>query len=237
MGAFRLGKQILDICVYDALGQDADDVATFVCHIGLAISALEVKDQKDQCVVLAKMVEMCPPLVVPQADDVPDPELDRVDVVGSIELTGAEVKQIAIFIEETAKELESIVPRQQYIVHPHFRDRTGVDTVRRYSCAGYVQQAYEYADIDLLDLTECPGVELQTILVAYPDSRKELENPRARAFVGLRGPGPWPVLLPGYIFHAMARDPQQYRQEPYKPKAGDECFPRRDSGEQANAVT
>lgn len=232
MGSFRIAHRSSDIHVYDALGQDAEDVTSFVCHIGISNGSVEVKEQQ---VVLAKMVEMCPPLIVPRVGEQPDPEFDRVDVVGNIELTASESRQIAIFIEETVKELESIPKRQQYTVHPHFRDRTDPKSARRYSCAGYVQQAYEYADIDLVDMAAIPDVELKTILPAYPDNREELEHPRARAFVGLKGDGPWPVLLPGYIFHAMNRPPQECRSTPYKPQVGDECFPRRETEQPAKA--
>lgn len=230
MASFRIGQQFSDIRVYDTLGQDAKDVESFVGHIGLATGTVEVNEQQ---VVLAKMVEMCPPLIVPKPDEATDSDWDRIDVVGSIELTAAESKQVAIFIEETAKELDSIPKRHQYNVHPHFLDRQGPDTVRRYSCAGYVQQAYEYADIDLVDITAIPDVGLETILPAYSDSREELEHPRARRFVGLKGDGPWPVLLPGDIFHSMNRAPQDCRTAPYKPKVGDEYFPRRESAELA----
>lgn len=226
MGSSRIAYQSSDIRVHDALGQDAKDVTSFVCHIGISSGNVEVKNQQ---VVLAKMVEMCPPLIVPRVGEKPDPEYDCIDVVGNIELTASESKQIAIFIEETARELESIPKRQQYTVHPHFRDRTDPKSARRYSCAGYVQQAYEYADIDLIDLATIPDVGLETILPAYPDNQAELEQPRARAFVGLKGDGPWPVLLPGYIFHAMNRPPQDCRTTPYKPQVGDECFPRREA--------
>ncbi len=231
MGSFRLGRKPQSIRVFDTLGQDALNVDSFVCHIGLSIGNIECQEKQE---VLAKMVEMCPPLIVPHANEKPDPELDRVDVVGSIELTAAETKQIGVFIEETSKELESVPNKQQYTVQPHFRDRTGPDSARRYSCAGYVQKAYEYADIDLVNMAAIPDVELRTILPAYPDSREQLEHPRARAFVGLKGDGPWPVLLPGYIFHAMNRPPLDCRTTPYKPQVGDEYFPRRETAELAN---
>jgi hypothetical protein len=226
MGSFRLGNHPQSIRIYDAIGQDAKDIASFVGHIGLSNSSIESQDKQ---IVLAKMVEMCPPLVVPKTEEEPDPDFDRVDVVGSVELSAAETKQISLFIDETSKELESVPPKLQYTVHPHFRERAETDSARRYSCVGYVQQAYEYADIDLVDIDAIPEVELETILPAYPDSREQLEHPRARAFVGLRGDGPWPVLLPGYVFHAMNRPPLECRTTPYKPQAGDEYFPRREA--------
>lgn len=102
MGSFRIADQSSNIRVYDAVGQDAKDVMSFVCHIGISNGNVEIKEQQ---VVLAKMVEMCPPLIVPRVGEKPDPEFDRVDVIGSIELTASESRQIAIFIEETAEEL------------------------------------------------------------------------------------------------------------------------------------
>lgn len=232
MVSFRIGQQNSKISVYDALGQDAQDVPSFVCHIGMSSKNVEANGQQ---VVLAKMVEMCPPLVVPVIDEEPDPESDRVDVVGSIELTAAESKQIATFVEEIEEELKSVPENLQYTVHPHFRDRTEPDSARRYSCVGFVQQAYEYADIDLVDIESLPNVELETILPAYPDRREVLLHRRARSFVGLKGDGPWPVLLPGYVFHAMNRSSLECRSTPYKAQAGDECFPRRDTEQPANA--
>lgn len=232
MGSFRIGQQKSKISVYDALGQDAQDVPSFVCHIGMSSKNVEVNGQQ---AVSAKMVEMCPPLVVPEVDEEPDPETDQVDVVGSVELTASESKQISVFVDEIAKELESVPDGLQYWVYPHFLDRINPDSSRRYSCVGFVQQAYEYAEIDLVDIESLPNVDLEKILPAYPDRRELLLHRRARARVGLEGDGPWPVLLPGYVFHAMNRSPLECRSTPYKPQAGDECFPRREK-EQAVLV-
>lgn len=233
MGSFRLDNEPRNVSIYDALGRDSPCVSAFVCHVGLAVDNHEIAEQT---VLLARMIEMCPPLIVPQSNDQPEPESDRVDVVGSIELTAAECKQISVFIDETDTELASVSKVRQYTVHPHYLERRRPQSARRFSCVGYVQKAYEYADVDLVDISAIPLVDLRTILLAYPDSRTDLQNARLREFVGLEGDGPWPVLLPGYIFHAMNRSPNECRATPYKPRIGDEYFPSVDQVDRGAAL-
>ena len=223
MGAVRIGQQSSSIRAYDALGQDSDTVTEFICHIGMA-SAAAVEPVASQGVAV-NWVEMGPPLLVPQGNKPVGSTAKPVDVVGTLELTASEHKQIEAFIDEVDAELQSIEKLRQYTVHPHFRDRDASNSARRFSCAGLVQKAYEYANIDLVDTAALPGVGLDTVLAAYPDMQSGLTNPRMRQRVGLDGDGPWPILLPGYLFHAMNRDPQVCRSTPHKPSSGEGFFP------------
>ncbi|GAB4187107.1 MAG: hypothetical protein Kow00105_01680 [Phycisphaeraceae bacterium] len=163
------------------------------------------------------------------------PPLERnhnleVHVYAYAKLDDDELKQIELFIDEHNNEQEAQKLREfdSYIVHPHTK-LSPDGSYRLFSCAGFVLEAYREAGIDLIDMTGVlPSVDLQILKVAYP----EIQNSRSRLRIsvleklGLRGNGPWPVLLPGYIFHSMARAEDVIRSTPYRPTIGDEEFPR-----------
>ena len=69
-----------------------------------------------------------------------------------------------------------------------------------------------------------PDVSIETLKQAYGHHAEFLDDPEERAKFGLSGDGPWPVVLPGYIFHAMNRSAAEIRSQPYLPTAGDEYF-------------
>jgi hypothetical protein len=46
--------------------------------------------------------------------------------------------------------------------------------------------------------------------------------------LGLKGAGPWPVLLCGYLFHSLARTADEIREQPYSPTIDDRFFTHED---------
>lgn len=95
-------------------------------------------------------------------------------------------------------------------------------------------EAYADAGIDLID-TDCdwPLVDIGTLFSAYEELGRIERNPGllerfpflGREELGIAGDGPWPVLLPGYIFHSMARTSTEIRSTPYRPVKADRNFP------------
>ncbi len=117
---------------------------------------------------------------------------------------------------------------QMYCVHPHaspFYEDDGRYARMRFSCAGFVFEAYKKARIELLDSNDLPMVDIAVIRLAYPGHVRLMEagkiSPEA---LGLEGSGPWPVLLCGYLFHALNRNADVIRHEPYAPSFVDRYF-------------
>lgn len=98
-------------------------------------------------------------------------------------------------------------------------DTTGRSIVTRYSCAGFVAEAYR----------EGAGVPLLVEDQALPEVHRELlervwgaREVRLGSRFGLGGAGPWRVLLPGYLLHAMRAGRAGF---PYTPSPTDAQFP------------
>ena len=96
---------------------------------------------------------------------------------------------------------------------------TGRMIAVRYSCAGFVAEAYR----------EGAGVTLVVDDGVLPAAERDLlervwgvREVRAGARFGLEGLGPWRVLLPGYLLHAMRAGRTAL---PYSPSLADALFP------------
>jgi hypothetical protein len=225
MTAERLTAQPTPVTQYDVVGRDSEHQATFVSHLGLAL------DAQATITVGAELnvAEMRPPLT--EAGDT-----WPIAIVGTVPLTNDERNQIRVFLDERAGEYGSknrnsnapVAAPRQYTIHPHVRRPTADCSYHRYSCVGLVIEAYREAGVDLLltDDQHLPRVTLALLRWAYADLGRRLDDPRTRARYGLAGDGPWPVVLPGYVLHALARDETEIRKAPYPPQAGDELFPR-----------
>lgn len=216
MPAQRLTVDVIPIGRFDVIGIDVEAQANFVKHVGLAAEAVPVSSAGPPL----KLIEMMPPL----ARDAP-PTTPQCS--GQIPITVDEENRINLFIDEQFEEIESANMRKffdGYIVLPHTAPVFEVDgtlVFRKYSCAGLVVEAYRATDLDLIVTDDTlPLIALDVLRVAYPEVRSE----RVRTIVGLTGEGPWPVLLPGYVIHALKRPSEEIRRVPYRPKVGDEIF-------------
>jgi hypothetical protein len=223
--SFRLSESTLSLSRFDVVGQDGAE-SGFIGHAGLAESA------GSQNAASIPVLEMGPPLHGHgTAGHV------RGDVVGSAALTDDDVQKIKTFVDRHANEhlVFSHFSRSQllqaaphmYCVLPHVSalyENDGRYARTRFSCAGFVLEAYKTARIKLLDLNGIPKVEMAVIAAAYPQTRF-IESGRISAeALGLGGDGPWPVLLCGYLFHALSREADAIRQEAYTPDIMDRYF-------------
>jgi hypothetical protein len=131
-------------------------------------------------------------------------------VFGWAPLTPDEEAGLARVIADLRKTvpLAPIRTRQQliegYIAVPPYREsraENGTLLSVRFSCAGLALYCYSSIGLALVDLGSLPQVtapELDAIWMHLRDLTAD-----ERQYVGLPGPGPWKVLLPGYLFHAF----------------------------------
>jgi hypothetical protein len=190
---------------------------------------------------------MCPPLAL-------DPMIGEaqhavgnfhpVHIVGYVEgLTRSDVKAMETWLARISRRTP-VIPRlrrgwddrylEHYILCPPVQPaavdkKTGNPRFWRFSCVGLVLECYRHgAKINLLDWESprFPRIHLRDFKDAYGEDM--ILAPRNLAKVGLSGQGPWPIALPGYLFHALHnRTAAAIRSEPpYLPTSTNETrFP------------
>lgn len=222
MPAQRLGNQPVSMQKYDVAAQDSATKPHFVRHVGLSDEQRE--DVRSNSEV--SLVHMGPPLIRGNAGH-------PIHAIGTAGLTVGQIRQIGVFIDGLISEYraEEIRGRKQYVIHPHVREPDEDVPCRRFSCAGFVIEAYREAGIDLVvtESAPLPHVTLETLLDAYPDQADRLRDPAKRIPFGLKGDPPWPVVLAGYVLNSLNRTTDEIRTGPYTPALGDEFFPRQHS--------
>lgn len=226
MPSQRLANDRTKVSRFDVIGADSD-AGSFVGHAGLAASDADEAEQGDSIAVY----HMKPPL--------DDKKSISIHVLGSASLTDDESKMIELFCTEHFSEhkAQDIRGLKGYIVQPHaadLKEADGTTVCRRFSCAGYVVDAYRDAGIDMLDTdpANLPQVNMATLDRAYPFVPRLRNNPQllhrsgsSLDELGVSGQGPWPIVLPGYLFHALDRDAVAIRTNPYSPVEDDKEFP------------
>ena len=216
MPSTRLDKNSLPIRTYDVVGESKKSQKYFVYHVGLSREEISIIGEGFSCGV----VHMRPPFKT-QDQILPD-------VHGTARLSVDEIQMVKIFINERDSEYKAACLRDendQYHFHPAIlplASSDGTIIYYRYSCAGFVLAGYRDADIDFLDDSDLPLIGLAKVQEFY----SFLADPDKRERFGPRGEGPWPILLCGYLFHALDRDSEEIRALAFRPKAGDEFFPR-----------
>jgi len=225
MPAQRLGATAIAIRRLDVVGQDASGEPGFIGHLALAG---EDRPSYEASTVLP-VSHMRPPLE--RAGEC------YANCVGSAGLTADEELQIGLFCDEVELEYHAARVRnvQQYVISPHVDEiRREDQTVvcRRFSCAGFVIEAYREARIDVLATgrDDLPVVSLDTLKTQYPAFARHLDQIRLRDSLGIPGDGPWPVVLAGYVLNALDRPETAIRSAPYRAIVGDEFFPPRRRG-------
>ncbi len=227
MPSYRVTERSLSLSIFDVVGKDGD-AQNFIGHAALAASA------GSQQATEIPVLDMGPPL---HGRD----ETGRLsaNIVGSATLTDDEVQKIRTFVDRHANEHHAFqkisrsellkTAPQMYCVRPHmipFYEEDGRYTRMRFSCAGFVFEAYRMARIKLLDSNALPPVDFEVIKLAYPTQVRMMENERIkREDLGLEGEGPWHVMLCGYLFHALNRNADIIRRTPYTPSIVDQHFP------------
>ena len=216
---------------YGIIGKYAERGPThFVQHIALlrASAPISLTDE-------VKVLHMGPPLVAGDAARTtrPGDRLCQADLIADLVVDAEEREAIADWLSQVESEDldHPCNPVEQYVVVPHFKWETARETGRRirrrFSCAGFVIEAYRHANIHLIDTNrELPEVREELLTAAYPDldlSRHDW----IREKWGLEGRGPWKVMLPGYVFHSTARaTPESPRPPAYVPQSAAEgSFP------------
>lgn len=215
MPASVVSPQSQRLDLYDVVGEGSFKIPHFVQHV-----ALHQGGARDLVFGEAvEVVHMGPPL---RGHDRLTP-----NAMGRVPLDSEELKRIETWIEKVVDEYHVVNAnaRRQYVIDPPWEDvpdpNTGVRRYRRYSCAGFVLDAHRQVDIELLDRRSAslPEVAAETIQVSYPGLRTN----RLAEF-GLRGNGPWRIVLAGYVLHSLNRTTEEIRQRPYEAQVGDECF-------------
>jgi len=226
MPSYRVNGSKLTLAVFDIVGQDGD-APGFVRHSGLVAESGSYESGR------VGVHEMGPPLKIPGKM--------HAHVIGAAELTDDEVRRIQVFIDRHASEHKATMSLRGhnllrsigrlYCIYPHrspYREADGRTVRMRFSCAGFVFEAYKNGGVRLVDEDTMPPVDMRLIRQAYPDFTRLIDDGNVDpSALGLTGSGPWPVMLCGYLFHALNRDPAAVRSENYSPTKGDEIFPRR----------
>lgn len=170
---------------------------------------------------------MQPPLVAGQrsASRTKKDAICETHLVGWLTLTADEKEAIADWLAEIDKEDRPSEMRrfpEQYTVSIREEDKwhndeNGVRLYRRFSCISFVLSAYsDGANIELLDISDpnqLPIVDLNTLAATYGEHVRTHEQIRIK--IGLAGSGPWRVLLPGYVYHALNRSESTIRNAPF----------------------
>lgn len=122
---------------------------------------------------------------------------------------------------------------RQYVLHPPFskpeRRNDDPDKIRtwRFSCVGFVMALYaEGAGLCLaVDLGALPQVSAEKIGTIYGEDVLRLVRKNPGRFGLSDDESGWKFVLPGYLFHSLARSGGEIRSEPYVAQCGDEEFP------------
>ncbi len=224
MPAQRIGSGSVALAQYDLVGSDSRSVVNFPCHAGLAEPGTNAVSRGERVTV----AHMGPPLSVGGNM--------AADAVGTVGLTADEAKQIGVFIDEHINEHRAhtmATPAYaSYVVRPRARPELAADGTTKYfrfSCVGFAIEAYRDAGIDFVvtDEHRLPTVPLDCLIKAYPAiPLSNWGRLNTRYNWGCDGPGPWPTMLPGYLFHALDHFVIGDRAAPpYLPQLGDEIFP------------
>ena len=141
------------------------------------------------------------------------------DIVADVQLDLEEMEAIDNWLAGVEKEIRSfsLRPFEQFHILPHMiwvYSEENRRIRRRFSCSGFVIEAYRTASIELIDTQQLPLADEKVIASAYEDLIKiEATSPPVQARIGFRGradlgldkSGSWPIALPGYLFHSTGR--------------------------------
>ena len=230
--SFRIDTPSVSLNVFDVIGQDGEQPG-FISHTGLA------ENEGSQETQQIKILDMGPPLHGPSYTTT-----INASALGRAELSDDETRKIRIFIDQHASEhhaFQQLNERQvlrlaseMYCIYPHaapLLEHDGRYTRIRFSCSGFVFEAYRSAGINLLNPDALPLIDMAVIKMAYPLEARLMESARVTPdSLGLRGIGPWPVLLCGYLLHALNRSATSIRDRAYTPITKDQRFTAEDAG-------
>jgi hypothetical protein len=242
MPAQRLDGSPCPVNKFDILAISDDVEDGLMTHAALSLETLEATNATP-----ISFIHMGPPFGTRTL------QLDstlQFDAVGSCELTGKQLVKIKEFIDrqwaDRRKDRKRLAklglkqePRAQYRIQPPYSRPNKGSTVIRYSCVGFVMLAYKKARIELVSGPR-PLKTIEQLKQLYPFASSLLDDADEREYMGLGNGDRWPVMLVGYVLHAMDRPPGEISGEdakPYLPKEGDEYFPRKQPVKSSKAPT
>lgn len=223
MPAIRFAGETVRIRAMDVLGMDgAPPGSNYIRHAGLAGDGHASYNPSHAVLTI---IDMQPPLQRGSGR--------KCDVHGTAEVSDDESRRIAVFVDSIEGEYQAQGVRERcYVAHPPaapVRARDGTIRYTRFSCAGFVREAYRRVGIELIEEpdTEFPRMSLEMLCNSYPDQAVALRNPRVRSLIGLESmpAETLPILLPGHLINSLARHVSEIRSTPFSPRPGDECFP------------
>lgn len=182
------------VCARESRSRD------FVHHVGLSSETQLVKYGDE-----ASWTHMAPPFQSGHR---------KVNLIAWVNLTAEDQECIALFIEQYAEDIKDVNEEDQYIIFPCRSSPTIDHPYDRFSCAGFVLEAYKSIGFHLLDINSVPENDLEYLCRYY--SSPSLQDVSFREKLGLIGAGPWPVVLPGYVLNSFTRDDEQIRREPFR---------------------
>lgn len=184
--------------VYSLLGEFEGPDSTFVRHSAL---------MADDCSLPATIpvLHMGPPLVSAVNDHrvaVEDRELQP-DLVFSLPLDEPQKAKIARWATRIANE-DGPLGKRRYVICPAVKpekSERGRTKYHRFNCAGYAFEAFRQVEIALCDCQTLPGADEDVLNAVYNELSAIMSRPKLRKYYGIEREPPWPVLLPGYLFH------------------------------------
>lgn len=223
MPARRLSDQPSQLDPYDVLGQ-TDGSTDLMLHALLCNESTPRADVSKTTTV--NCMHMGPPL---------GRRTDCGDAVGSAGLAEGHRRKIKTFVDDRRQERKAAKKRLQaagrgdalrfeYCIHPAATKPSGEFPLWRFSCVGFVLEAYRAARIRLLGSPR-PSVSVSKLKQLYPDSADELDDPSVCDRMGIGEGESWSVALVGYLLNSLARDTDEIHRTPYVPRVGDEYFP------------
>ena len=213
--------------IFDIIGRNS--ASGYVGHVGILRTGNVLSYNAP-----VKIFHSGPPLEVGQArKDSGEPVLGEVEVhtVGWIDdLKIEEWRGIQSWIEDVGTRISSGLLKQ-YLVDPPFYEEPDKVSGRimrcQYSCVGFVLRCYEIGvGITLLniDSANLPPVDEDTLSEIYGDIWDRIG--RVAPVLGIPGPGPWRIVLAGYVFHALNRPINEIRTSPHVVRSiGEAAFP------------
>lgn len=241
MPANRLSPLKESLPQFAVVGKHKPETAPYVIHVALLREAMGVASGDE-----VPVWHTNPPIIAGPVTLSATPDRfarGNVHVVGHLDDFSAEDVQELIFVlsdidsrEVTALPEEAAKNERQALikgfelhykalpsVEQSYNDITGRSESTKFSCAGFVAECYRRIGIPLVEESQLPNVDLDVLRQGYGSP---INNEERRKGLGLDGPGPWPVLMPGYLFHSLARDSEKVRSTPYEPQGVDEVsFP------------
>lgn len=236
MPATRVTQQPSQLHPFDvvALYDDSDDLLVHAMLCNEAQSRHDVvHDSEVDC------VHMGPPLRVQTSP------LSSA-AIGTAGLQETHRRKVKTFVDDRLKErfaekerlkkLGRLADlRLEYLIHPPAMRPSGAIPMWRFSCVGFVLQAYQTARIKLLG-GQLPLRSLTELKQFYPWAAKDLDVQENRIRLGIGEGERWPVALVGYVLNSLARNPSEIHAGPFVPQPGHEYFPPRPLADRTESV-